>query len=61
MKHARSITTRSRFLVRLQKFPSTPIFQQFHTFPTNFTNTPTSRIAHFSVVSVTNTPSSHSL
>ena len=61
MKHARSITTRSRFLVRFQKFPSTPIFQQFHTLSPNFPNSTTSRIAHFSVVSVTNTPSSHSL
>ncbi len=61
MKHARSITTHSHFLVRFQKFPSTPIFHQFNTFPTNFTNTPTSRIAHFSVVSVTNTPTFHFL
>ncbi len=61
MKHTRSITTRSRFLVKLQKNPSSPIFRQFNTLSTNFHISLTSHIPHFSVVSVTNTPTLHSL
>ena len=56
MKHARSINSRSRFLVRFQKFHSKPIFHQSYTLSANFPISPASRIAHFSVVSVTNTP-----
>ena len=61
MKHPRSITTRSHFLVRFQKSPATQIFPQNHTHPPNPPHSPPSRIPHFPVVSVTNTPTPQSL